>query len=497
MDTVSVWRGTARATAWPMLEGDVAADVVIVGGGITGVTLALRLAQEGRSVVLLESQELGVGSTGNSTGNLYATVSDGLHAIADKWDKKVVGQVAQSRRETVDWMERQARQLNVDCGFRRCSLYWYATSASAQESVDKEHLAATEAGLLAHIEQGLSAGLPNSHGCVLVLENQAQFHPLAYVRGLADHAAANGCRVFEHSPVLEVDRSQRVVRTPGGRVMAREVVLATHSPSGFHLVQAGMVPSQEYGLAVRLDALPPGIFWGKGDERLSTRSLQADGQTFLVCVGQQHKTGQHDASSAMQGLEALARRQFGQQEVTFRWSAQNFRSPDGLPYIGSDLSGAYIATGFGTDGLVFGTLAASIIAEQILGRANRWSELYKAGRFAPVKGAKGVLEEVTSMAKALIEDYLTPQQAQTLSSLAPGRGSIVEVGNESLAAYRDKDGTLFVVSPVCTHLKCKVRWNDMETTWDCPCHGSRFAPSGEVIEGPALAPLMRKSLPQL
>jgi glycine/D-amino acid oxidase-like deaminating enzyme/nitrite reductase/ring-hydroxylating ferredoxin subunit len=499
MDTVSVWRATNRETRPPaQLEGDVEADVAIIGGGITGVTLALRLAEEGKSIVLLEAKRIGLGSTGNSTGNLYETVSSGLHSVSAKWGAPVARAVAQSRGEAIEWIERRAARFDFDCGFRRCPMYWYATSESAAGSVDEERRAALEAGLLAvRIEDGLPRRLLKAQGPVLVIDNQAQFHPLVYVCELARAAVSKGCRIYEHTPALAIDRNTNVVDTETGKVRAREIVLATHTPCGFHLVQAEMVPSREYGIAVACTAgsIPPGIFWGKGDERLSVRSFDTPEGAYLICVGEQHKTGQHDAGAAIDALETLARWHFDVQTVAFRWSAQNYRSADGLPYIGRDASGAYIATGFATDGLVYGTLAASIIADQILGRENRWSDLYKASRFAPLKGAKGMIEETVNVAKAVVKDYLTPQQSEQLSTLAPGRGSIVEFDKETLAAYRDQDGALFVVSPTCTHLKCKVRWNDMETSWDCPCHGSRFAPDGVVIEGPALAPLQRKWAP--
>jgi Rieske Fe-S protein len=309
-------------------------------------------------------------------------------------------------------------------------------------------------------------------------------------------AAKHGCRIFENSTVLEVDTNKHVVRTAEGKVTAREIVLATHSPKGFHLVHAEMVVNREYGISTRIarDSFPLGIFWGIGDDRLSVRTLDADDGTFLICVGEEHKTGHHDADRSLKSLEASARAQFDIQDVSFRWSAQNYSAADGLPYIGRDATGCFIATGFETDGLVYGTLAATLITDQLGGSDNEFTPIFRAGRFSPVKGAKGLAEETGSVLKALIKDYITAGKPTALSNLAPGKGEIVEVENESLAAYKDPDGTVFAVSPVCTHMKCKVRWNGVENSWDCPCHGSRFAPDGTVLEGPAIEPLQRKLL---
>ena len=139
-------------------------------------------------------------------------------------------------------------------------------------------------------------------------------------------------------------------------------------------------------------------------------------------------------------------------------------------------------------------LAASLIADQIAGRDNVFAPLVKASRFSPLKGAKGIAEETASVVKSLIKDYVTHRETTQLSQLMPGKGAMVEFEDESLAAYRAPDGTLIAVSPVCTHMKCKVHWNSVETSWDCPCHGSRFAPDGSVIEGPAIEPLERRFL---
>jgi glycine/D-amino acid oxidase-like deaminating enzyme/nitrite reductase/ring-hydroxylating ferredoxin subunit len=496
VDTTSVWRATAPEAGFPALQGEIATDVVIVGGGITGVTLALNLAEQGIPSILLEARDVGFGSTGNSTGNLYETLSQGISSIVDRWGKDVASPVTAARRAAVDQIERRVQKFGIGCGFRRCALYRYATSEDAKERVEKEYRASLEAGMPVRLENALPAPFHPPHGRVMVLDNQAQFHPQAYVRELARQAEGHGCRIFENSTVLEVDTDQRMVRTAGGKVTAKEIVLATHSPKGLHVVQAEMVVNREYGLATPIarDPFPAGIFWGSGVDRISARSLDVDNESYLICVGEEHKTGQEDANVNLDRLEASAAAHFDLGEIAFRWSAQNYSAADGLPYIGRDATECFIATGFATDGLTWGTIAASIIADQIVGRDNVFAPLVKASRFSPVKGAKGLVEENLEVMKSFIKDYVTDRPEIPLGQLMPGHGAIVKVGGESLAAYRDPEGILLTVSSVCTHMKCKVHWNSVEKSWDCPCHGSRFAPDGAVIEGPATEPLQRHFL---
>ena len=384
----------------------------------------------------------------------------------------------------------------ADCGFRRCPLRLYAIAEPHREQIAQEFSALGRARCSVRLDTSVPAPLPQPLGDVLVLQEQAQFQPQAYVAHLAGAAARAGARLHEHSRVNDPDLKGRRATTATGSVRAQEIVLATHTPIGFHLVQAEMPVHREYGVARPLSGPDPGpgIFWYRGEDGLSVRTFETAGERFLIGVGRENKLGTHNAKASLMALEGVMQRQFGPGPAAYRWSAQNYRGADGLPYVGRDASGCFIATGFSTDGLVWGTVAARLIAGQLMGRPDEGADLLKASRFSPVKGAKGMVDENLTVVKSLVRDYLSHRQEQALSSLAAGDSAIVQSEGESFAAHRAQDGELFAVSPVCTHLGCKVHWNSVETSWDCPCHGSRFRPDGTVIEGPAIAPLARRHL---
>ena len=500
MDTLSVWRGTAPPTGFGMLDGELTTEVVIIGGGITGVTLAFLMATQGRHVVLLEAAEIGSGASGNSTGNLYQTLSDGLQGIASRWGRDVALQVVRERGVAINFIASHCQQL-PDVGFRRCPLVLYAQSPSHQAFVDKEIDALRGADLRLDRVQSVPPTLPPPVADAMVLHGQAQFQPQAYVAAMAREAARAGARVHEHSRVLELDMKTRTAITATGSVRAAEVVMATHTPKGIHLVHAEMPVHREYGIALEYAAADPGpgpgIFWWHGGEGLSMRTLQAGDRHFLVCVGQEHKVGIHNSRAGLLALQTQAQKHFGSRPVTHRWSAQNYRGADGLPYIGRNHDGCFIATGFGTDGLTWGTVAARMIAAELLGHKAALADLVRPQRLSLIRGAKNILQENLTVVGQLVKDYLTDRQEEKLANLSPGDSAIIESEGESFAAWRAPDGELFAVSNVCTHLGCKVHWNSVETSWDCPCHGSRFRPDGTVIEGPALAPLARKHPPSL
>ncbi|MGV3570486.1 MAG: FAD-dependent oxidoreductase [Ramlibacter sp.] len=496
MDTLSVWRATAAPTGFAMLAEDLTTDVLVIGGGITGVTLALLLAEQGRQVVLLESGEIGSGATGNSTGNLYDTLGNGLQQVVSGFGDEVAQQVVAQRRDAIAFIEQRCRAI-PEAAFRRCPLLLWA-QPSQQEYVEKEVNALRIAGCAVDRATSVPVPLPPAPGDVLVLPGQAQFQPQAYVAALARSAAAAGARLHEHSRVLEIDTRAKRAVTASGSVTANEIVHATHTPKGIHLVHAEMPVHREYGIAFEMAGsdLPPGIYWWKATEGLSVRTVDTGGKRYVVCVGQEHKVGIHNARAGLLALETLARRHFGEQAITHRWSAQNYRGADGLPYIGRNNDG-FIATGFAADGLAWGTVAARLIAAQLAGQQPAFAEHVKPNRLNPVKGAKNILQENVTVVKQLLKDYLTDRQEEKLSTLAAGDSAIVDVEGESFAAYRAPGGELFAVSNVCPHMGCKVHWNSVETSWDCPCHGSRFRPDGTVIEGPALSPLKRKLPPTL
>lgn len=495
----SIWNHAPDEFTFAPLAEDLDVDVAIIGAGITGITAAALLERAGRRVAVLEASRVGYGATGHATGNLYAPVDRYLHKLAEKWSWDVAAQVVRSRRMAIDLVERNVTEHRIRCQFLRQPWVLYSTASSPDEddTIEREYQAASRLGLDARVTADIP--LPYPVNKALVVSHQAQFDPLRYVRQLAAAIRSERCRIFEGTPVVGVDEAKGVVSTTQHRIVARHIVMATHTPKGFNTLQTELGPYREYAVAAALaeKQLAGGIFWSAGPEKQSTRLVEFDGRPHVLMIGGMHKTGQReDADEIYRKLERILRARFNVLSVEYRWSAQQYRSADGLPYIGTAIGAPrlYLATGFAADGLTYGTLAGFMLSEQIAGRSTEFDQLYSPHRFTPVKSAGKFLKENLNVAGYYVKDYLKGAEAKQLDAVRVGEGRVVEIGGNKLAVYRDDANQLHAVSPVCTHLKCIVHWNRAERSWDCPCHGSRFSYDGDVLEGPALAPLERRAV---
>lgn len=496
MDTSSLWQGTAAKSAClPTLQTDLKVDVAIVGGGIAGLTAAMLLVEAGQRVAVFEGRKVGNGSTGNSTGNLYPTVDVNLQAIAAEHGADTAAAVAASRGAAIDLVERTVQRLGLDCAFERVGWHLIAADAAHEQLVRDEQAAAVAAGLQATLLD--DAPLPVPAVRTLRVDGAAQLQPLAYLRQLAQAIGSEDCLIFENTEVLAVDDEPPMVHTAHAKVSCRQVVLATHTPAGIHLVQSSMGVVREYGIAAPLhDVAPaPGVYWRIGAAHHSIRSYRAHGRDYLVVVGAAHKLGEAVVTAdRYDTLERFARAHFQLGPVEYRWSAQRYRMPDKLPCIGRnvDANNTYIATGFSGDGLTYGTLAGMLVADAILGRANPWADLYRVGRIDQEKRPEGFEQESTrTPAPQALKLQLDADARAQLDGVKPCESRQLELQGQPVAVYRNADGALHVVSGKCTHMGCALKWNGAETSWDCECHGSRFNPAGQVLEGPALAPLPR------
>jgi Rieske Fe-S protein len=262
-----------------------------------------------------------------------------------------------------------------------------------------------------------------------------------------------------------------------------------------------MHAERSYCLAARIEGPPPnGMFISASSPTRSIRSHPAAGEELLIVGGEGHKVGQGgDHAVRYRRLAAFAEENWSVREVLFRWSSQDNMPADGMPFVGKltpRSRASYTATGFRKWGLAMGAASGEMLTDAILGRDNPWLTVFDPNRLNLRASAKDVTTEGADFTFHFLADRLTKRAADSTGDLTPGEGKVVSRHGRQVAVAKDQDGTVHAVSARCTHLGCIVSWNDAERSWDCPCHGSRFAVDGSVLEGPAVHDLERKEAPR-
>lgn len=496
---LSWWVESSDSTSYPALPPEgTTADVVVLGGGIAGLTTAYALARDGREVLLVEADRIVNGVTGYTTAKVTVAHNLVYADLADRFDEATSAAYAASQSAALRWVRDTVAAEGIDCELEERSSLVYTEVADEREKVEAEVAAARAAGLDAELVT--DSELPYDIVAGVRLGGQAQFHPRKYLLALAERFVALGGRVVEQTRAMDVAEGEPcVVTTDRGELRAKEVVVATHYPFlDRGLLFSRLAPYRDVVVAVPIPAerAPEVMAISTGSEEGGTHSVRTapyrDGQRLLVVTGGQYKTG--TTSAVEERYDQLTRwvgQRFGTTDVAHRWSTQDTSSVDRLPYIGRlPMSGEHIwvATGFSAWGMTGGTLAGLLLADLLQGRQNPWAELYDPFRIDVRPSAAKLVKENVEVAKELVSGFLRPGLGSP-QDLQSGEAGVFLGTSGRTAAYRDEDGVLHAVSARCTHLGCSVRFNDAERSWDCPCHGSRFALDGSVLQGPAVEPL--------
>ena len=485
------WTATAPARRWPFLSGDLEVDLAIIGGGIVGVTLARLLADRGLSFALVEARRIGEGVTGRSTAKITSQHNIAYTRIERKFGQEAAACYADANQAGLGTIAELAARHKIACDLEACPAIAYTMDEKQAAAIEAEVRLAAMLGLPASLTR--DTGLPFEVTAAMRWDDQARFHPVSYVEGLAASLDGGNGHVFEQSRV--VDWSSDRIATEQGSVKARHVAMATHLPLG----QTGLFFAEAYPhmhpvIMGRADParVPPGMYISVETPRHSTRGHRdRDGGSWMIFAGPSFKHGHvDDERAAFAEIERFARVHFGV-AADYRWTNEDYTPMDGAPFVGwsSSAPGGYlVATGFNAWGITTGTAAAILLADLVTDRDNPWLKLFDARRIKPIAGAKEFSKGNAEVAAHLVGGYLA-RKPHAFDALKPGEAAIHKIDGSNVAAFRDEQGRIHAVSAVCTHLGCLVGWNETDRSWDCPCHGSRFDCEGGVLHGPAVKPL--------
>ncbi len=498
-------------------EAQLQIQVCIVGAGMAGLTTAYCLAKAGQKVLLLDAGTgLAQGETSRTTAQLANALDDRFVEIERLHGERGARLAAESHGAAIDFIETTAREEGIECDFERVPGYLCAATKADDDFIEREFQAARRAG--AAVEKMASspwpAGRANAGAC-LKFSRQAQFHPLRYLDGLARAVLRMGGRFIPRAraEIIEADsngtRVQWSVVEGDDRcheIRADSVVMATNTPvNDRFVIHTKQSAYRSYVVALRIPAgtVERALFWDTMDpyHYVRVQPLADDpSQELLLVGGEDHKTGQDDLPPGERylRLERWARARFPMAgSVAHRWSGQVLEPVDGLAFIGRNPGGdgerIFIATGDSGMGMTHGTLAGLLISDLIVGKENGWTTLYDPARKTLGSLGEFLKENVNTAAQYI--DLVSPSDVGSVDEIAAGKGAVMRRGLKKLAVYRDPQGAVHVRSAICPHLEGVVRWNDEAKSWDCPCHGSRFAAdTGQALNGPATSPLAEASL---
>jgi glycine/D-amino acid oxidase-like deaminating enzyme/nitrite reductase/ring-hydroxylating ferredoxin subunit len=492
--TTPLWVGTAQGTHYPVLPCSMSFDVAVVGGGIAGLTAAVLLKHSGARVAVLEARRIGRGVTGHSTAKVTSGHDVIYQDLIRRFSAEKARQYADANQGAIEFIAAFADERGASCDLRRTFACTYTCEDQNLEKIQREVEVAADLGLPVTYTESLDLPFPVKGA--ICYENQACFHPLKYLSSMAEIIPGRGSHIFENTTVKDVEEGRpcRVV-TERGVVRADQVIVATHFPIlNRGLFFAKMTPIRSYLTALRLEQDPPeGMYISLDSPHHTMRRHQTDtGETYLLIGGEDHEVGHGgDTAERYRRIERFARSHFRVQETLYRWSTQDNSPADQVPFIGrhSLLSRrVYVATGFQGWGMTNGTVAGVLLSDMVSGTKNPWSPVFDPNRFTPFISKKFYVQNI-HVAEMFVTDRTAGRAEKDLSALLPGEGAIVRDRGKELAASRDENGRVRVFSPTCTHMGCKVSWNNGEESWDCPCHGSRFDREGRVIHAPAVKEL--------
>lgn len=493
--------------AFSRLRADVDTEVIVIGGGVAGLTTAYCLAAQGYKVILIEDGFIGSGETGRTTAHLTCVLDTRYADLEKTYDLNTARLVAQSHNAAIDWVDDTIKVNNIDCHFMRVDGFLFSHQTDSNENLQDEYKATQRIGLNTQMLNKIPSIHSDQVKWCIKFSNQAQLHIMSYMKGLADAFILLGGKIFTETRAEKI--SKEGVTANGFTIKAKHIVVATNSPiNDWVTMHTKQWPYRTYVIAAKITKgkLPNALWWDTGDQNSKwvskpyhyVRTEPFDDEfDILIAGGEDHRTGQANNEDILEAnrydnLIVWTKKHYPDMgEIIYKWSGQVLEPIDGLAYIGKNPGddNIYIITGQSGNGITYSTIGALLITDLITGKENTWAKLYNPSRIT-LKNAGKYLHETGNMIAQYADWFIADNRKHT-NDLQAGEGAIFASGIKHLAVYRDKENVLHTCSGVCPHLGAILQWNDDEKTFDCPMHGSRFSGSGNLLYGPAIGDLKK------
>ncbi|NLO37954.1 MAG: FAD-dependent oxidoreductase [Ruminiclostridium sp.] len=490
----SYWIASTDTTDYPELQQDIAVDTLIVGGGMVGIITAYLLHKEGIQTAILEAGRIAMGTTAHTTAKITSQHGLLYDKIKNQRGLDIASQYAQANEMAIRDIKNISQACKIECDYLPQAAIVYTQQDKNVKKIEKEIKTASELGIKASWVDEIPFPITIKGG--MKFEDQAQFHPRKFLIPLAEKVVSEGVQIYENTRAVDLEYGDKstVITAQGKKITANRVIIASHYPfyNKHGMYYSRLYTERAYAIAFTAkEKYPGGMYINAEDPSRSLRFQPHKGGELMIAVGENHKTGQgEDMNNHYHELIRFADRVFTMKDLLYRWSTQDCMTLDGVPYVGRyqhDRPNLYVATGFEKWGMSNSMASAALLRDLIIKGTSPWQEVYDPSRKNIAGQIKTFIVENADLAKHLIIGKLAPIPEN--AEIQQGEGKVIEADGGRTGAYRDEKGKLHLVNTTCTHMGCELNWNSAERSWDCPCHGSRFTWSGEIIDGPAVDPL--------
>ena len=465
-------------------------DVLIVGGGMTGLSTALLLQKAGKKCAIAEMHSVGFGTTSGTTAHLNNFFDTPYKTVENDFGEENARLLATAAEEALALIKQNITEYNIECDYGEKEAFIFATDEAQIELLEELVEGAKKVGLSMDFTNDSTFPIPYLK--LASVKDQAEFHPVKYILGLAKAFEEAGGVIITNCKVTGVEEGEMiVVQSTQGDISTKQLIWATHIPTGVNLLHFRAAPYRSYVLGIILNDnnYPQCLGYDMDDPYRYYRTHTIDGQPYLIAGGEDHKTAHEENTEApFRKLESYVRQFYDVKEVAFKWSSQYFEPADGLAYIGNlpgNGDNIWVATGFGGNGMTYSHIAAITLSDVLISGESKYGELFDPNRVKPVAGFSNFVKESIDVVKEFVSGKFSAEKIKEFTEIAVGEARVVQYEGEKIAIYKDEQHQIHAVNPTCTHIHCTVAWNMAEKSWDCPCHGARYNCDGEVITGPA------------
>lgn len=493
----SFWLDNFKLEKFNKLEEDMKVDVCIVGGGLSGITTAYYLSKKGYKVALIEKEKLLSETSGHTTAKITSQHSIFYDYLIKSQGKEFAKKYLEVNENAIINIKNIINEENIDCDFEEKSAYIFTENEDEVPEIKDEVKAVKELNIvkcefLNHIDDDLKLNIKGA----IKFEKQAQFNPIKYANGLVKRIIDLGGKIFENTKFEEYKKDNgefEIFTNTKNIIKSKYLVLTTRYPivnfPGYYFIKMYQEMSYVIAIKPKKNIKLDGMYISNKSPKISIKTANLNGESVILFGGYGNKTGEIvGIENKYQELLSRAFEIFGDFDCLCKWNTEDCISLDKIPYIGefsNFTNNLFVATGFEKWGMTTSNVAGKIICDEISGETNEYKDIFKATRINPIKNNDEIKNMIKQSVKSLVVDKLKSSK-EVLDDVENDEGKIVMFGDKKVGIYKDKDGNVYAINPVCTHLGCELSWNNLNKTWDCPCHGSRFEYTGKCIYSPAI-----------